>query len=333
MGLLCLACLAAAAVAVAVNAVGATANTATVAPSARNRAPAGAALLALFPGRISIERSRWVQLLGHGAPQLEVGYRQIGPGSAEPGDRLAVLAWNATTRRWVPAVDGSRAQLTDAPSPAVSGTAGLFALGLIATLDSRSAGEDRIAATARNVALIETWMANEGGLWADNPLNTSLDASRYPKQFTSSGTDTGIPIYPSLHVGIEETATTLLSNPAYADILAVLGRRSASCVAFAVAVIESPWAASHYGHDVSGFCSGAQPDLDAVSATTLRPSSSRPARSGRHRPRPTGPEATHLGHRRAPNGGRALPAAATRHRASVRADASWRVRVGKGRRR
>ncbi|HYA69434.1 MAG TPA: hypothetical protein VED63_11945, partial [Acidimicrobiales bacterium] len=45
IGLLCLVCLAAAAV-VAVSAGGATATTATVAPSARNRAPAGAALLA-----------------------------------------------------------------------------------------------------------------------------------------------------------------------------------------------------------------------------------------------------------------------------------------------
>jgi len=113
-----------------------------------------------------------------------------------------------------------------------------------------------IRPSAANVALIEVWMAHEGGLWANNPLNTSLGAARYPHQVASTGSDTGIPIYPNLRVGIEETATTLLGNRAYAGILVALERRSASCVAFAAAVIDSPWAASHYGRDTSRFCPG-----------------------------------------------------------------------------
>jgi hypothetical protein len=121
-------------------------------------------------------------------------------------------------------------------------------------IDGQSHGAYDIAGSAANVALLESWMANEGGLWADNPLNTSLDSGRYPHQFTSGGTDTGIPIYPDIEIGIEATATTLLSNHAYADILRALDGDSGDCPAFARAVIDSPWAASHYGFDPARFC-------------------------------------------------------------------------------
>ena len=143
------------------------------------------------------------------------------------------------------------APVAPAPAPAGSATA---AWAIIADVDHLSGR--RIPATPNNVRLLQRWMANEGGLWADNPLNTSLHASAYAHQFTASGQDTGIPIFPSLSVGEAATAATLVSNPAYAHILGTLSSGSASCLAFARVVIRSPWAASHYGHNPSGFCSG-----------------------------------------------------------------------------
>ena len=142
---------------------------------------------------------------------------------------------------------------------------------LIAAVDAQSRGTYDIAGTADNVALLESWMANEGGLWADNPLNTSLDAARYPHQITTSGQNTGIPIFPDIQTGIEATASTLLANQAYAGILSVLSLGDAACGTFAQAVIASPWAASHYGHDPSRFCgSSAGSTTVAVVTACLR---------------------------------------------------------------
>jgi hypothetical protein len=128
---------------------------------------------------------------------------------------------------------------------------------LIAAVDAQSKGVYAIAATPDNITLVESWMANEGGLWADNPLNTSLDAGRYRHEITTSGDNTGIPIFPDIEIGVNATATTLLNNHAYAGILDVLRQGNASCSAFARAVIDSPWAASHYGHDPGRFCGAA----------------------------------------------------------------------------
>jgi hypothetical protein len=133
------------------------------------------------------------------------------------------------------------------------------ALELIAALNQQSHGAGRVPATADNVSLLAVWMANEGGLWADNPLNTSLDAGQYPHQFSSGGGDTGIPIFPSMAAGVAATATTLLSNPAYARIVKLLRSGSAGCLPFAKAVISSPWASSHYEDNTARFCSGTPP--------------------------------------------------------------------------
>ena len=128
---------------------------------------------------------------------------------------------------------------------------------LIAQIDVQAAGSVHVPDSANNIALLATWMANEGGLWANNPLNTDLGAGQYPHQISSGGQDTGTPIFPSMHLGVVSAAATLLGNPAYAQIVARLAQGSASCVSFATAVIHSPWAASHYGYDTSRFCSAA----------------------------------------------------------------------------
>jgi hypothetical protein len=125
---------------------------------------------------------------------------------------------------------------------------------LIAAINARSNGGYSIRATPDNVSLLDTWMDNEGGLWADNPLNTSLDAARYPHQVTAAGQNTGIPVFPTIKIGIDATATTLLSNPAYVGILWVLSAGTASCETFARAVMATPWAASHYGGNPAHFC-------------------------------------------------------------------------------
>jgi hypothetical protein len=145
---------------------------------------------------------------------------------------------------------------------------------LVVAIDARSGGRYSIVADSTNVHLLETWMDNEGGLWADNPLNTSLDAARYPHQLTTSGHDTGIPAFPDIQIGIDATATTLLTNHAYAGILRVLSEGTASCDSFARVVMASPWAASHYGGNPSHFCgstgSSATPGTVATSCLRLR---------------------------------------------------------------
>jgi hypothetical protein len=130
---------------------------------------------------------------------------------------------------------------------------------LIRAINNVSYGIAHVPVTPVNIALLGRWMANEGGTWANNPLNTSLDASSYPHQFAADGSDTGIPIYPTMTVGLDATATTLLSDAAYGPILQVLHSGHASCAKFARVVINSPWAAGHYNYDPAAFCSGIVP--------------------------------------------------------------------------
>jgi hypothetical protein len=135
----------------------------------------------------------------------------------------------------------------------ISGS-GAVALSLIRALDQLLGRPRAVPETVDNVSLLGHWMAAEGGLWANNPLNTSLDAGALPHQFTPSGQDTGIPIFPTMSAGIAATAATLVSNPSYARIVHLLATGRASCPAFARAVIRSPWASGHYGHHIESIC-------------------------------------------------------------------------------
>jgi len=148
-------------------------------------------------------------------------------------------------------------QVASAPAAPVTTTTepGRIAASLILAIDARSSVR-AVPETATNIALLERWMANEGGLWANNPLNTSLGSASHPHQITTSGVDTGIPVFPTMADGIQAVAVTLISNPSYSRILTVLHAGAAPCRAFAAAVIRSPWASSHYGFDLSRFCSG-----------------------------------------------------------------------------
>ena len=169
----------------------------------------------------------------------------------------AVLPRAAGRRHRGPGAGRHRGTTTSAqPS---SAEADRVAVQLIAALNLQGRGGGRVPATGDNVALLARWMTNEGGLWADNPLNTSLDAGDYPHQFSSGGQDTGIPIFPTMAAGVRATATTLLSNAAYSRIVRLLRNGAAPCLSFAKAVIASPWASSHYGYDTSRFCAGAVP--------------------------------------------------------------------------
>jgi hypothetical protein len=218
-----------------------------------------------------------------GSPSPEHGK---GKGVSDQGSGLAVpgsVAVNTTTSRVLtarPVTPGSEQLGTDpstsvpavghpppvaasgqSPVPVtrtapaqVSGPAAQVARSLISAIGQRS--KLRLPASADNIALLARWIDNEGGLWADNPLNTSAGSASYPHQFTAGGQDTGIPIFPTMATGVEAATATLLSNHAYARILRVLRSGSAPCAAFAAAVIRSPWASGHYDHDRSGFCSG-----------------------------------------------------------------------------
>jgi len=233
--------------------------------TAHNKAPARSAKSAqqspdpvkLLPPDIRIETSRWTQLAPGGSKQLVVHYHL----AASHRLLAMVLAWDRSAHSWVPVYNGT-STTSDVLVPTGSTVEAQFAQELIDAVDSRATGQYNIPDSSANVALIETWMAHEGGLWANNPLNTSLDAGAYPHEITSSGEDTGIPIYPNLQVGVANTASTLLGNPAYAPILSALANGSGSCMAFASAVVGSPWAASHYGWDPGSFCpAGSAPEL------------------------------------------------------------------------
>jgi len=141
------------------------------------------------------------------------------------------------------------------PDPSTTFSAQVAAA-LIAALNQQSKGSPTVPATTNNLGLLERWMANEGGLWANNPLNTSLGSAGYPHQFTTSGQDTGIPIFPTMATGIKATASTLQSYP---GILHALASGKSSCTNFATAVIHSPWASGHYGYNPVAFCTGQVP--------------------------------------------------------------------------
>lgn len=73
--------------------------------------------------------------------------------------------------------------------------------------------------SAYNLNFLAAWEKQEGGLSVEhinNPLNTTLDRSRYPGyQYAPA-----IPVYPSLGVGVAETAATIRQG--YPSILAAL---------------------------------------------------------------------------------------------------------------
>ena len=197
------------------------------------------------------------------SPASIVSPKAVAAALAGPPERPVVVADESESK------PSGSAHATPAPAPAHAaatgggGGAAAVARDLINAVDSLSKGVYRIPVTADNVSLLQRWMANEGGLWANNPLNTSLDSAHYPHQFTSGGTNTGIPIFPTMAAGVQATAKTLLDNSVYSHILGQLKSGSASCVAFATAVIHTPWASSHYGYDPSRFCQGQIPPTRA----------------------------------------------------------------------
>jgi hypothetical protein len=179
-------------------------------------------------------------------------------GGVHPGVGSRVAGRNTSSAPTMPTTASAAiplaAKVASAELTADTTTEEGVATRLIAAIDAGSHGRFSIRTTLDNVELLDTWMDNEGGLWANNPLNTSLDAVRYPDQLTASGEDTHIPIFPDIQIGIDATVTTLLSNPAYSGILRTLSEGTAPCPAFASVVMASPWAASHYGDNASHFC-------------------------------------------------------------------------------
>jgi hypothetical protein len=209
----------------------------------------GAAGTSLAVSRMALARTERPAPRATAAPHTTVS---ASSGAADA--TLAVPSPPSTPAAVAPTSGPSASDTSDAAVVADPSTESQVAQDLIVAIDTESHGAYHIASTAGNVSLIDAWMTNEGGLWADNPLNTSLYAGRYPHQFTTTGDDTGIPIFPDIAIGIAATATTLLSNRVYADILDVLSQDSGDCAAFAHAVIDSPWASSHYGYDPARFC-------------------------------------------------------------------------------
>jgi hypothetical protein len=102
----------------------------------------------------------------------------------------------------------------------------------------------KIPITLNNIQNIERWMVAEepSGDWFDrnNPLNASLG--------TSSADGTGS--YANLSVAAQETAAMLV-QPNMAGILDALVGDEPSPT-FSAAVVQSPWASSHYGVAAAG---------------------------------------------------------------------------------
>lgn len=136
----------------------------------------------------------------------------------------------------------------------------------MATWEDTLLAELGAPASALNRQKLDLWESAEGGLQpehANNPFNTSLDSSMYPHVPT-----TDIPIYPSLAIGLSETARTLLhSSPSYGyDAIVQNLRSGGSEQAFAQALIGSSWAGSHYQGStaIQSAAGGGSPNVAAV---------------------------------------------------------------------
>jgi hypothetical protein len=103
--------------------------------------------------------------------------------------------------------------------------------------------------TQNNVTNIQRWMNSEepaqSWLSNNNPLNTTMQSSGYIANDTNGY---GGPGYVDVASGLAATAQTITSG--YPSILAAL-RSDAPPATFDSAVVNSPWAASHYGGQLS----------------------------------------------------------------------------------
>jgi hypothetical protein len=99
---------------------------------------------------------------------------------------------------------------------------------------------------ATNLAVMQAWAASEGSRAAWNPFNTSqtLDRTVHPnRKINATLSSAGVREYRNETDGAAATASNLL-NGFYPDI--VKGFKESNAPATIAAIVQSPWAASHY---------------------------------------------------------------------------------------
>ena len=134
--------------------------------------------------------------------------------------------------------DMAAAPVAPAPAPAPPAAGGTRAAWAQDVL--RAA---RLPLTAANVSAIVIWTACEGGGWGNqatyNPLNLNPGNARWPGHPAD-----GAWAFPTWQDGVNETAVYLWM-PNFAGIRAALQRGNSKHAIF-LAIVESPWAGSHY---------------------------------------------------------------------------------------
>lgn len=116
--------------------------------------------------------------------------------------------------------------------------------------DWAAAFATRIGATnPAAVEFVQAWTVEEGAsAWANNPLNSSL---KVKGSSPLAGNPDGVQTYPSVLTGLNADVQTLLTNPAYAPVVAAL--RAGQVPQAAAALQASPWCQGSGGGQCPGY--------------------------------------------------------------------------------
>lgn len=111
---------------------------------------------------------------------------------------------------------------------------------------------DSLPLSACNLSAVTEWEHREGGGFGNQASFDPLNVNPGPGAGWPGYPATGAWAFPDAQTGLRYTVTTL-NNGYYGAILAAL-RIGNSAQAVCDAIMASPWAASHYGYDLTASC-------------------------------------------------------------------------------
>jgi hypothetical protein len=179
-------------------------------------------------------------------PHYRYGPRKITGKQAAIGAVVAVIAAGAAHPAAVKGAVHHEAAGLDAAIPAGSDldNPSGWARALLAA--------DSLPLTACNLSAVTEWEAREGGGFGNQAAYDPLNVNPGPGAGWPGHPAIGAWAFPSAAIGLRYTVATL-GNGDYAGILATL-RAGNSAQAVCDAIEDSPWAASHYGYDLTASC-------------------------------------------------------------------------------
>jgi hypothetical protein len=111
---------------------------------------------------------------------------------------------------------------------------------------------DSLPQTSCNLSAVREWEAREGGGFGNQAAYNPLNVNPGPGAGWPGYNATGAWAFPDAATGLKYTVQTL-NGGYYGAILAAL-RAGNSAQAVCSAIEASPWAASHYGYDLTANC-------------------------------------------------------------------------------